>query len=71
MTFNEALILLKGGKKVRRKGWNGKGMWIYLQVPNTKSKMSLPYIYMKTADDMFVPWLVSQTDILAHDWEIV
>lgn len=31
----------------------------------------LPWIGMKTADDGFVPWLASQTDILAEDWEIV
>lgn len=31
----------------------------------------LPWIGMKTADDKFVPWLASQTDILAEDWEIV
>lgn len=30
-----------------------------------------PWIGMKTADDGFVPWLASQTDILAEDWEIV
>ena len=30
----------------------------------------LPYIAMKTADNCFVPWLASQTDILASDWEI-
>jgi hypothetical protein len=28
----------------------------------------LPYIMMKTADNAFVPWLASQTDILANDW---
>lgn len=31
----------------------------------------LPYIAMKTADNCFVPWLASQTDILANDWEMV
>lgn len=31
----------------------------------------LPWIGMKTADDKFVPWLASQTDILAEDWAIV
>lgn len=31
----------------------------------------LPWIGMKTADDKFVPWLCSQTDMLAEDWEIV
>jgi hypothetical protein len=30
----------------------------------------LPYLMMKTVDDSFVPWLASQTDILAHDWQI-
>lgn len=31
----------------------------------------LPWIGMKTADDKFVPWLASQTDILADDWTVV
>ena len=28
----------------------------------------LPYIIMKTATGEFVPWLASQTDVLAEDW---
>ena len=71
MDFGQAIEKLKEGKKVARKGWNGKGMWIRIQVPTEKSKMTLPYIYMKTADDNLVPWLASQTDILAEDWKIV
>ena len=31
----------------------------------------LPYLMMKTADDGFVPWLASQTDVLAEDWAVV
>jgi len=31
----------------------------------------LPWIGMKTADNCFVPWLASQTDMLADDWMIV
>lgn len=31
----------------------------------------LPYLVVKTADDSFVPWLPSQTDVLAEDWSIV
>ena len=69
--FGWALDRLKAGMKVARKGWNGKGMWLNLQVPDAHSKMSLPYIYMKTADNHQVPWLASQTDMLAEDWEIV
>ena len=31
----------------------------------------LPWIGMRTADSGFVPWLASQTDLLAEDWQIV
>lgn len=70
MTFGQAIEALKLGSKVHRDGWNGKGMWLALQVPDANSKMSLPYIYMKTADDKLVPWLASQTDILSDDWSV-
>lgn len=71
MDFGTALTLLKSGFRVARRGWNGKNMWIALQVPDSNSKMTLPYLFMKTADDQLVPWLASQTDILAEDWVIV
>lgn len=67
--FGWALAQLRGGQRVQRPGWNGKGMWLALQRPDAHSKMSLPYIYMKTADDKLVPWLASQTDVLASDWQ--
>lgn len=69
--FGEAIEALKQGYSVARKGWNGKGMWLSLQEPDEFSKMTLPYIYMKTACDNQVPWLASQTDMLAEDWEIL
>lgn len=77
--FGWALSLLKDGRRMARSGWNGKGMWIYLCVPDGdytlevtgKTYGRLPYIYMKTADDKLVPWLASQTDVLAEDWEEV
>ena len=31
----------------------------------------LPWLGMKTADNKFVPWLCSQTDAAAEDWEVV
>lgn len=68
MDFGEALTCLKNGQKVAREGWNGRGMWLELQTPDEHSKMTLPYIYMKTACDNQVPWLGSQTDLLANDW---
>jgi hypothetical protein len=69
--FSEALDEVKMGHKIARSGWNGKGMWVALQVPDTNSKMSLPYLYIKTADNHLVPWLISQTDALAEDWEVI
>jgi len=68
--FGEALMALRAGFRVTRRGWNGKGMWVELQVPDAQSKMTLPYIYMHTASGDKVPWLASQTDMLAEDWEV-
>lgn len=68
MDFGSALEALKSGWKVARQGWNGKNMWLYIQTPDMFSKMTLPYIYMYTAQGDRVPWLASQTDILAEDW---
>ncbi len=74
---------LKAGKKLAREGWNGKGMFIFL-VPGSSFKVNRPpllgiypegteinyhaHIDMKTADGQIVPWLASQTDLLAVDW---
>lgn len=57
--------------RVSREGWNGKGMWISIHYPEGGSQMTLPFIYMFTAQGDLVPWLASQTDILAKDWMIV
>ena len=37
-------------------------------LPEGEQRRFLPYIMMRTADGSFVPWLASQTDILADDW---
>lgn len=77
MNFGLALDALKHGDKVQRSGWNGKGLWLELQVPDAHSKMTLPYIFMSYPSDAIntpgarVPWLASQTDMLADDWNIV
>lgn len=66
--FGMALETLKAGGKVARVGWNGPGQWIALQVPDSGSKMTLPYVFIKTVLGDLVPWLASQTDLLAEDW---
>lgn len=71
LDFSDALLCLKEGARMAREGWNGKGMWLELQVPDEHSKMTLPYVYMKTAQGDLVPWLCSQTDMLADDWVVV
>lgn len=69
MTFAAAIHHLKSRGRVTRKGWNGDGMWLEMQVPDADSKMTRPYIYISTAPyGELVPWVASQSDILADDW---
>lgn len=78
MSFGLALEALKKGQKVSRKGWNGKGQWLYM-IPashwETTRGLELldgrPWIGIKTVDDKFMPWVASQSDMLVTDWEIV
>lgn len=83
MDFGNALVALKEGKRVARAGWNGKGMFLFLVagsnfVVNREPLLSImgegatvtyrPHIDMKDAEGKVVPWLASQTDLLAEDW---
>lgn len=34
VSFGEATKALKDGKRVQRKGWNGKGLFIFMQIPS-------------------------------------
>ena len=84
LSFGHAVEALKAGHRVARAGWNGKGMWLYLVPPNSYPTQTdaarahfgdmvpyLAYIAMKTVDNIVVPWLASQTDILADDWVLL
>ena len=71
MHIHEAIEAMRDGERVARTNWNGKSQFLELQVPDEHSKMTLPYIYITTVQGDRVPWLASQTDILANDWEIV
>jgi hypothetical protein len=83
LTFGQALVALKAGMRVTRKGWNGRHMYLLMvepedmvPTPGPRYEVTgvahdlerLPWIGMKTADNKFVPWLASQTDVLAEDW---
>lgn len=68
MNFSHALELMKADKRVSREGWNGKGMWLQLQVPDENSKMKRPYIYISIITGELVPWVASHGDLLADDW---
>lgn len=70
-TFEAALDRLKNRRKVYRTGWNGKGMYVELQVPDPGSMNTLPYIFMITAQGERVPWVASHTDLLSKDWRIL
>lgn len=86
LTFGVALELLKQNRRVARAGWNGKGMFIFL-VPGSTFEVNRPpllgiypegtvidycsHIDMRTVDGKIVPWLASQTDVLAEDWELI
>ena len=70
MDFGGALNALRAGASLTRFGWNGAGQFIALQMPDEYSKMTLPYLYLTTVTGDTVPWLASQTDILAEDWGI-
>jgi hypothetical protein len=84
MNFGQAIEHLKTGRKVARIGWNGKRMFLYHVPANSYPAQTAvaketfgemvaygAYLAMKTATGEVVPWLASQTDMLAEDWEIV
>ena len=50
MNFGKALELLKQGKKVARRGWNGKGMFLYL---TNSSEVSAVNMKPETANHLF------------------
>ena len=79
MDFGKAIRELKNGKSLYRKGWNGKGICIRLMKAGESQDMTQDYIYIDTtnlktnnrdAPKSKVPWLASQTDMLADDWEV-
>lgn len=87
MNFSEALEALKQDRWVRRAGWNGKNMHLYLEdslfrsMPRVDAKGKVTYTDMQKYEPCIVMftaqgkhqlgWLASQADLLADDWEII
>lgn len=87
MNIGEAVSALKAGNRVARAGWNGKGMWLCLiqgstfkvdptrptapPLPAGTEVQYQPHVDMWTAQGTLVPWLCSQSDLLADDWVVV
>lgn len=82
-----AIDEMAAGRRVRRAGWNSKGMYLFL-VPGSQFTVSADrpmgkacpelvgsevdyhaHVDMKTAQGYVIPWLCSQADLLATDWE--
>ena len=83
MGFGKCIELLKEGHKLRRKGWNGKGMFIYHVPTNTYNtvtgvakkhfgeKVTInEYISIKNVNESVSTWVPSINDVFAEDWEI-
>lgn len=76
LTFGQAIEALKEGKSICRTGWNGKGMFLRIvqdakMIHKGEEKTLDNFIAMKTVQDTLVPWLASQTDVLAEDWMVL
>lgn len=81
--IGQAVKRMRLGKRVARQGWNGKDMFLFL-VPGSQFEVNrspllgiyaagtpinyCPHVDMRTADGSIVPWLCSQSDLLAIDW---
>ena len=83
MNFGKAIDLLKKGKKVSRKGWNGKNQYIELasnisyknadgEIININHKtIGNKAIAFVGTSGIQIGWLASQSDMLSDDWELI
>lgn len=90
MTFGLAIEAMRRGHRVARMGWNGKGIFVYLEchayvedenaIASTDGHEFAPFIAMDTtglvtdnpdAPKGVIPWLASQSDMLADDWVVL
>ena len=83
MNFGQAIEAMKAGKKVQRKGWNGKNQYIELAMKVSymnpdgdivnvdHEQMGNKAIAFVGTSGVQLGWLASQADMLSEDWQIV
>lgn len=86
MSFSHALTAIKEGQRLRRAGWNGKGMFVFLVAGshfkvNREPLLSIlgegtavdykPHIDISHPDGSISVWQPSMGDVMADDWEVV
>ncbi|WP_407330560.1 DUF2829 domain-containing protein [Enterovibrio sp. 27052020O] len=85
MKFDQAQAAMRDGRRVARRGWNGKGMFAYYvpggvypaQVEAIKGEFPndmvpyKPYYALKTAQECVSVWVPSIGDIDADDWYVI
>ena len=83
MSFGLAIEAMKKGKKVARRGWNGKNQ--HIELATRISYMTSEGVFVNVEHEAIgnkaiafcgtsgvqMGWLASQADMLADDWEIV
>lgn len=81
MTFGKAISLARNGKRIQRKGWNGKRQYVELATcisyRNAAGEIvNCDHDAIGNAALAFVGtsgvqmgWLASQADMLADDWQ--
>lgn len=84
--FSDALLAIKHGERVRRAGWNGPDQFVFLVPGSTFTVDRAPllgiypegteityhaHIDIRNQQGVIVPWLASQGDLLAEDWEVL
>ena len=83
MNFGQAIEAMKAGKKVQRKGWNGKNQYIELAMKVSymnpdgdivnvdHEQMGNKAIAFVGTSGVQLGWLASQADMLSEDWQVV
>lgn len=72
LSFGTAFDTMKGSVEelgMRLPKWS-PDVVVKIQVPNKNSKMTAPYLYVKSRNGL-VPWKVNMIELFAETWEIV